>query len=270
MANSKDITGRNANILLVGDSKIGKTRFLRTVPDLYVFDFDAGMASLRDVSVEYDTFKDLDKGVVATPAYAKLGLYEYGLGWRAFWKKMQDLSEIISQGKGPKAIAFDSLTFMSMLAVNDALRTEGKGLTLPHQGTWGAHHGYFKAVFSQVTALPVRIIATAHIERKENDLLQVTEKLPLLAGKMAGMISAFFDETYYLEKAPNGVTVLRTAQTREIKAGSRWNVPDGVRADFGVIEPCFRGEPPTEAPVLTAKAAAASAQTAEVATTIKL
>lgn len=244
--NTKDIRPDTLNILLIGDSGTQKTRFMGTVPGIYVFDFDGGMASLRDSDVEYDTFKDAPKGVaVSKEQTAKTGVYKFGEAWPAFFKKLQDIGLAIDKGIGPKALGFDSLTFMSMIAVNKILLDTGHAS--PHQGTWGAHHEYFKSVFSQVTAWNIPIIATAHIHRDENDLTKVTEKLPLLAGKLAGMIGAFFDEVYYtqVETDKNGVqkaTILsrQTPQMRQAK--SRWNVPDGTLASYAEVSKFFGKE----------------------------
>lgn len=244
--NAKDIQpGQAPSILLVGDSGVGKTRFMASVPGLYVFDFDGGMASVRGHDIEYDTFKDAPRNVKVSAAQtAKTGVREFGESWPAFFLQLQKLGSLIDTGKGPKAIAFDSLTFMSMIAVNKILRDTNQ--PAPHQGTWGAHHEYFKAVFSQVTAWQIPIIATAHIERKENDLTQVVEKLPMLAGKMAGMIGTFFDEVYYLESKLNDkkerVTTVVTGQTPQMKqCKSRWDIKDGTVADYAVISKMFVG-----------------------------
>lgn len=249
MANTKDITSANSNILLVGDAGTHKTFFLGTVPGLYVFDFDGGMSILRSKSIEYDTFKDVPPGVKVTPKMTKeLGLYEYGSAWPAFFKKLQDIGQQIDAGKGPKALAFDSLTFMSMIAVGNILKSTGHDL--PHQGTWGAHHEYFKRVFGQITAWPVRIIATVHIQRDENDITKATEKLPLLAGKMAGLIGTFFDEVYFCDSKVEGgkpkFTISTTRTPQMTQAKSRWGVPDSTETSFEAISKYFGDVPSFE------------------------
>lgn len=240
--NTSQITSASSNILLVGDSGTHKTWFLGTVPNLYVFDFDGGMSILRSKSIEYDTFKEVPRGVKVSEKQKAAGLYEFGEAWPAFFKKLQEVGTAIDAGKGPSAIGFDSLTFLSMIAVNNILKSTGHDA--PHQGTWGAHHEYFKRIFSQVTAWPVRVIATAHIERKENDLTQTTEKLPLLAGKLAGLIGAFFDEVYFCDSAVDAKGVqtftIKTKATPQMRqAKSRWGVPDGVDCSWEAVSKYF-------------------------------
>lgn len=252
MPNAKDLTSASSNILLIGDSGSHKTHFLGSVPGLYVFDFDGGLSILRGKDIEYNTFKDAPPGVAVTEKMTKeLGIYKYGDAWTAFFKELQAVGKRIDEGKGPQAIAFDSLTFLSMIAINRILVDTGQ--PSPHQGTWGAHHEYFKRIFSQVTAWPVRIFATAHIERKENDLTQVTEKLPLLAGKLAGLIGAFFDEVYYAEVGDKDIKTgfpkftLKTSSTPAMRqAKSRWGVPDGSETSWAAIEKYFGPVPQHE------------------------
>lgn len=252
MSNTKDLTSANSNILLIGDSGSHKTFFLGDIPGLFVFDFDGGLSILRGRDIEYQTFKDAPPGVeVTTKMTSELGIYKYGDAWSAFFKKLQEVGAAIDKGTGPKAIAFDSMTFLAMIAVNKILRDTSQ--PSPHQGTWGAHHEYFKRIFSQVTAWPVRVVATAHMERKENDLTQVTEKLPMLAGKLAGMIGAFFDEVYYAEVGDKDAAtgfpkfLLRTNSTPQMRqAKSRWGVPDGTVTSWTAVAPYFGALPQHE------------------------
>ena len=246
MANAKNITSADTNILLIGDSGTGKTNFIGTIADagesVYVFDFDKGMATLAGKDVEYDTFKEASKGQKVLPFAKAQGVYEFAAAWPAFIKKLNDIGALIDQGKGPQNIAFDSLTFMSMIAMSHVLFSTNQDM--PHQGSWGAQQEYIKRVLNQVTAWPVRLICTAHIQRDTNDLTQVTEKLPLLTGKLAGLISAFFDEVYYTEvdTDKNGKQTfwLRTASDVAVKqAGSRLKVPNKTPSDFREVRKFF-------------------------------
>lgn len=237
MANAKDITSGDSNILIIGDSGTGKTSFIKTLPlaEVYVFDFDKGMASVRGHSIEYDTFRDVPKG---RKALKGTGLFEFGTGWNEFVKKMNALGGLMETGKGPKIIVLDSLTFMSELAMNHVLKTTDTAS--PHQGSYGAQQQYLKQVLGELTAWPVRLIATAHIQRDTNDITQVQEKLPLLTGKLAGLIGAYFDEVYFTDATVNAkgeqeVKFLTKATPSMRQAKSRWNVPDKIKADWAEI-----------------------------------
>jgi hypothetical protein len=248
--NAKDITSESGNILIIGDGGSWKTRFLASVPGIYVFDFDKGMASVKGQNVEYDTFKDNARLVTARdtkgaatsfsyppvgPILQKAGIYQYGTAWDAFYKKFLEVAKSIEAGTGPKAIGLDSLTMMSLCAVNKILKDTGH--EFPHQGTWNAHHEYFKTVFGMATAWPVRLIATAHVERKENDLTQTVEKLPMIVGKLAGLVPVFFDEVWYTSAEGDGI-VINTKQSPQLKqAKSRWNLPDKTPLTWEKIRP---------------------------------
>lgn len=244
--NTKDITSASSNILLVGDSGTHKTFFLGSVPRIYTFDFDKGMTILRGKDVQYDTFKDAPKGWNVPELQTKRdGVYPWGFGWTAFIKKLNEIGLAIDKGLGPKAIGLDSLTFMAELAMNDILRTtKTTEAGNPTIASYGALLGYMKAVLGQLTAWPIRIVVTAHIQRHENDITQIQEKLPLIAGKMSGLISAFFDEVYFCESEvlAGGVQkfTIKTKATPSMRqAKSRFGVPDGTETVFSAVEPFF-------------------------------
>lgn len=251
MANTKGITSGDANILIVGDSGTWKTRFLGTFPPgtVEVADFDKGMASLSDKSIEYETFKEPAAGQAVNDWQKKLGIYPYGEAWPAFIQWLNKIGDRIEKGKGPKVIGFDSLSFMSMIAMNKILRDNK--WDVPNQGAYGAQQEYLKRVLNQVTAWPVRLVCTAHIKRDDNLVTGISEKLPLLTGQLAGFISAFFDEVYFTDPvqvpakpaiglAPavpaSSQVVVRTKTTPSMRqAKSRWNVPDGTPLDWAEI-----------------------------------
>jgi hypothetical protein len=233
VANSKNITSGDANILIVGDSGTLKTRFFGTFPEgtVEVADFDKGMASLAGKNVEYETFKEPAAGQKVSDPQKKLGIYEYGTAWPAFVQWLNKIGDRLDTSKGPKVIGFDSLSFMSMIAMNKILRDNK--WDVPNQGAYGAQQEYLKRVLNQVTAWPVRLVCTAHVKRDDNLLTQIPEKLPLLTGQLAGFISAFFDEVYFTDvvRVPNqpDKVVVRTKATPQMRqCKSRWNVPDGT------------------------------------------
>lgn len=246
MPNARDLISTDTNILLVGDSGTFKTGFIGTIADagesVFVFDFDKGLQTIAGKNVEYETFKELDRNQAQPKFGAKAGLYKFAEGWPAFIRKLNELGERIDKGTGPQNIAFDSLTFMSMIAMNHVLLTTNQAT--PHQGSWGAQQEYLKRVLNQVTAWPVRLICTAHIQRDMNDITQVTEKLPLLTGKLAGLISAFFDEVYFTEvetdKSGKQTFTLKTTSDLNVRqAKSRLQVPNRTPTDFREVRKYF-------------------------------
>jgi hypothetical protein len=247
--NSKDITSGDANILIIGDSGTYKTGFLGTIPGIYVFDFDKGMATNRGRNVEYDTFRDAPKDAKAVLP----PLTPFATGWPKFIQKLNEIGEKISKGTGPKVIGLDSLTFLSELAMNHVVSQQSTPAI--HQGSYGAQQQYLKMVLGQLTAWPVRVVATAHIQRDTNDITQIQEKLPLLTGKLAGLISAYFDEVYFTDSNPgqdgaNNFTFMTKATPTMRQAKSRWNVPNGTKADWEVLSKFLPAIPGAPTPAL--------------------
>jgi hypothetical protein len=254
--NTANITSASSNILLVGDSGTHKTWFLGDIPGLFVFDFDRGMTVLRGRDIEYDIFKEAPRGVkVSKEQTARDGLYPWAEAWAAFTLRLNQLGAEIDVGRGPKAIALDSLTFMSDIALTKVLKDTDQ--TLPHQGTWGAQQQYLMTVLNQLTAWPVQLVCTAHLQRTDNDLTGVVEKLPLLTGKLAGRISAYFDEVYFCDSTVDAAGVQKfTVKTKATpvmrQAKSRWGVPDGTETSWGAVSKFYNAAavPPTPKAVL--------------------
>lgn len=274
MANAKDITSANSNILIVGDAGTWKTHLLGQIPGIHIMDFDRGMAINRGLDIEYDTFKDLGIGMEESEVSRREGLYRWGTAWEHFWKKCVDINEKFNKGTGPAAIGLDSLTMMSMMVINKILKDTGHASA--HQGTWGSHHEYFKTIFSTMTAWPCRVIATAHIERTTNDLTGQTEKLPLLAGKLAAMIPIFFDEVWYANverkdgKLRYWLNTMVDTNLRQSK--SRFGLPDNIPTNWEDIAKYLSDKPGLPAmPPETFKAVAPESKFSAVsATSLKM
>lgn len=257
---TSDITSAGSNILLIGDTGTHKTWFLGTVPRIYVFDFDRGMAVLRHKQppVEYDTFKEVPKGTEVGAVQSKAGLFKFGDAWPAFIKKLNEIGGLIDRGVFPyKAIGLDSLTFLSQIAMNHVLLTTDQ--KTPHQGSYGAQQEYIKLVLNTLTTWPVQLICTAHIQRDANDLTGTVEKLPLLTGKLAGFISAYFDEVYYCEssvdaKGVQEFKVITQSDSQIRQAKSRWGVPNKSPLDYEKLLPFYTAKAPEPtAPATPAK-----------------
>lgn len=219
------------SILIVGDAGTKKTTLAGQFPDPYFFDFDKGMAVLRGMKgITYDTFKDAPEGSkVFNP---EKGIYEWGRGWPAFIKKLNEIGAMMDTGTCPyKTLVADSLTMMGNLALNYVLR-EAKANNRykkddpVDQGLWGQQSRLLETTMDQLTAWDIVRIVTAHIQKDTNTVTMNVEKLPLTTGKFAGKVGAYFDEVWYIE--PKGEKlVLKTKHNATMRqAKSRYNVSD--------------------------------------------
>lgn len=242
MSNAKDL-GANPtpSILLVGDSGTHKTYFLTTVPGIFVFDFDKGMAIARGKDVEYQSFKDAP--YLSKVTSKELGIFSYGTAWPAFVLRLNQLGDGIE--KAPRPLAFDSLTTLSDICMNYVLKEAGTPGKAPQIQHWGAQIELMKTVLDQITAWPVLFVATAHIQRNTNEVTQVIEQLPLLTGKLAGKAGLYFDEVWYTQVVGKGAErkfALQTESEGMVKqAKTRHGVPVGTEASWTAVEKYFRG-----------------------------
>lgn len=250
---TKYIPDEGKSILLVGDSGTHKTYFLGGCPKLFVFDFDKGLAILRDRELEYGTFKDAPYGSkLFNPAK---GTYEWGTGWSAFVKKLNEIGAQVESNTSPYlTLGFDSITTLSAIAMNYVLKENGR---TPKDGPriqdWGAQIGLLETVMDQLTAwTSFTKIVTAHIQRDTNMLTQAVEKLPLVTGKLAGKISIYFDEVWFTDvsAAPAGKPeserkfFLKTVSDGTFRqAKSRFGVPNGTITEWSAVAPYITGVP---------------------------
>lgn len=242
MANAKDVQLTSldeASFFLIGDSGSGKTPFLAQFPDIYVFDFDKGMASVRGQDVEYDVFKD--SPYKAKVSFPDRGIYPFGTAWGKFFDKMQAIGDDISKGTCRfKTLGFDSATMMSQILMNAILKEDGEAGKPPQLQHYNAESSKLKELFDAISAWPIRKVMTVHIQRNTNDLQGTMEKLPLLTGKFAARSSIYFDEIYFIERYKEKdefKTILRTQQDGIMKqARSRYRVPDKTEATWANVE----------------------------------
>ena len=244
MANAQDITGNPLpRILLIGDSGTHKTFFLSTVPGIYIFDFDKGMAIARGKDVEYDTFKDAPRGSKAMPDH---GIYPYGRSWPEFIKRMNVIGQLIEKDEWltpeglPRPLGLDSLTTMANSAMAYVMSNDAKhGGGAPQLQHWGAQMNLLETVMDQLNSWPVPIIVTAHIQRNTNDLTQTVEMLPLVTGKLAGKVSLYFDEVYYAQVTGTGdrkkFTLKTESDAMHKQAKTRYGVKEGTETSWPAV-----------------------------------
>ena len=243
------------SILIVGDSGSHKTHFLGTLPSPFIFDFDKGLSILRGVAgVEYATFKDAPyKSKSFNP---EIGIYEYGKAYPAFLEKLNEVGAPIktkSTGKADvekpnpyKAIGLDSMTMLANCCMNYVRKEAGVGDAAPTLPQYNSQISLLRTLMDQLTSWDILKIVTAHIQRDNNKVMETTEMLPLVTGRLAGELAIYFDEVYYTKtegKGPQRKFTFITESEGLIKqAKTRYGVPTGSLVDWKAIAPYITGE----------------------------
>lgn len=254
MASTADL-GSNPypKILIVGDGGTQKTRFLAGCPSPFVFDFDNGMTSTRDLPpVEYETFKDAPW--VSAPKYGNdrmfgvdkaRGIYPWGMSWPRFIDFLNEkIWPHIEAGDWPYlTLGMDSLTTLANQSMNYTLKGDGKtGAAKVEIQHWGTQLRLLETVVEQLASWPIRLIMTAHIKRDENIVSgESKEYLPLVAGQLSGKLPIYFDEVYYMKMVQGEPTFVTQNSLMYRQAKSRHNVPTGTAAKWSAIAPFFEG-----------------------------
>lgn len=240
---------KTPSILVIGDGGTGKTRFAASCPTPFIYDFDAGMASVRDFDIEYETFKDAPWRARGKAAVNKdLGIYPWGESWPRLVNHLNDIMwEGLEAGTLPyQTVVLDSLTTLANQSMNYTLRGTAKtGEANPEVQHWGTQLRLLEFLMEQIAAWPVLLVVTAHIKRDDNLVTGTREYLPLVAGQLSGKIGIYFDEVYYTQVTGSGdkrkFTLKTTGGGLYSMAKSRYNVPDGTEATWSAIEPYILG-----------------------------
>ncbi len=238
MANAKDIADKAVapKILIFGDGGTHKTFTLAGVPNIFVFDFDAGMSIVRGRDVEYQTFKDAPQ---SWNSYPERGIFPWGTAWAEFIKQLNIIGEKIDKGE-MIPIGIDSLTTLSSICMYYIQKGDARRQSAPRRiQDWGAQIQLMEMVMDQLTAWPVPVIVTAHAQRNTNAVSEMVEILPLLTGKLAGKVGIYFDEVYYATVKGSGTEKKFALQTESYglikQAKTRYGVKDGTEASWEAV-----------------------------------
>lgn len=259
MPSSNDLHATSTpSILLIGDGGTEKTRLAVTAPKAFVYDFDAGLTSTRDLpEFHWERFKDVPFG---SKSHNKAdGFYPWGTAWPAWIDHLNDkVWPALESNEWPyETIVIDSLTTLTTQCMNYVLKNTGKtpkdSITLPE---WGSQLRLMEGVMEQLSAWAVRLIVTAHIKRDTNEQMATIEFLPMITGQLAGRIGIYFDEVYYTEVEGKGearkIKLITEATGLYRQAKSRHKVPNGTLSKWSELAKYLKAKvPPPSAPSKT-------------------
>lgn len=205
-------TPPNINLLVYGDSGIGKTRLAGSAsvvdamkPVLFI-DVEGGTFSLRELYPQVDVVR------VQT------------------WLDMQGVyDELYKGGHGYKTVVLDSLTeiqkFSMYNIMQDLIRVEkDRDPDIPSVREWGKNIEQMRKMVRAFRDLPINTIFTALAQGDRNPKTGVTVTRPQLSGKLGGEVAAFLDFVLYMyvRSTDEGLKrLLLTTQTDTVIAKDR-------------------------------------------------
>jgi hypothetical protein len=202
------------NVILYGDSGVGKTRL-------------AGTASLVP-EMSPVLFLDIEGGV---KSLAHLYRDVHVIRIKTFDELQMAYNELFDGGHPYKTVVVDSLTEVQKFGMyhimKNAVAADGnRDPDLPGIGEWGKNTNQVEKFVRAFRDLPLNTIFTALKMEDRNPRTGVTTTLPSLSGKLARNVSALVDVVgfFYVKKMPGEdeyFRLLLTQKTEEIVAKDR-------------------------------------------------
>jgi hypothetical protein len=235
---------------LVGAPKVGKTRFLGTMPKpLVVIDFDEGATALLD---DAEMRADIDSGRILVREVPPDGTIE------DVRKALNDAGALVNAGMA-RTVAIDSFTFMCKPLLQSALELENFDFDsdelrrVDMRSVVGNINRPLEFFLSRMKTWPAHLVVTAHIETRDVTKTQINRKgqpeamptgdekiVPMAYGAMRDKLSSYFDELWHITRRPKGSGSEYIIRPQEFKRefvgfGSRLNLTGDLPPDFRKI-----------------------------------
>ncbi len=252
-------------ILVYGQSKIGKTWGALTAPRPVVFDFDRGVATARSPDfikahgmrwIFYETFaeRQMKRGVPLNH-----NAFDDACKFFDEWMKPSGKWKSPSDGKTYDVgndmfdtFVIDSGTTLSEIAQykgvivlggmklshthDQAIKT---GVLIPRIQDYGTERSLVEQFVDMVKDSGKNVILLCHEKESVDDNGIVKAVVPMLTGKSAETVPLKFDEVYNLrarKKGPDIVRYLQTSADGLRKVGSRYGIPNESPWNWDTIE----------------------------------
>lgn len=240
--------------VVVGRSGVGKTFGAGTFPRPNFLDFDKGIATLRHPdfvqkygmrSVEYQQFVEKSVNSVGVPT--NHNAYDDACRYFDLWmtpaKRDQfdtwvvDTGTTLSNAAMNKAfILLGSPAFKKMSGTHQ--QALNSGLVFPKIQDYGSERSLVEQFIAMVKDSGKHFLFLCHEKELTNDDGTVVGRTLLLTGKSPEVISAMFDNVWYLGVSGAGTTLKRTLTTSYDglrNAKSRLGVPSGTEFSWDAI-----------------------------------
>jgi len=266
-------------VLVYGQSKVGKTWGALTFPRPVVMDFDRGAATARNPEfvkayglrkIFFETFPEtnVSRGIPLTH-----NAFDDACKYFDEWMKPTGKWRGVEVGRNQfDTWVIDSGTTLSEHAQYKAVivmggmklsKTHGEaiqhGLLIPKIQDYGSERSLVEQFIDMVKGSGKNVVLICHEKEQTDSNGNVTGIVPLLTGKSTESVPLKFDEVYNLrikKVGPNNVRYLQTEADGLRKVGSRYGIPneslwtwDTVQAELAKIKTSQLGQtspPPKE------------------------
>lgn len=215
--NTSDRKNTFVNVIVYGDSGVGKTSLVKTLPreTTLVLSAEDGLLSIKDHAVDYVKVKSIG-----------------------------DVLEVINDADATKYknIVVDSITELSQNhfthlknKYEQVEKRENKKAGSMGIRLWGDFLEDFSLMFKTLRGLEKNVLALALTKESENDTGKLVKK-PDVYGKSSERIIAWFDECFYMHVDKSGERRLLTDAVDTVMAKDRSGMLDKViPADIGKV-----------------------------------
>ena len=216
---SEHVSQNRVKLLLVGDSGVGKTALLASLPNagykLRVLDFDDGLDILKAfltkegvANTHFITLTDDQSSKKSALGAAQKVIFE---GWES-----DNLGSITSWGS-QDVLVIDSLTFLSEAAKRAALVKAGKKTNDQlSQADWGNAQRYVSSILAHIMSRHVacNVVVTAHMQYIDEEGKSVSMAYPASCGRsMSTTVGRYFNNVWRLDVKLVANQTTRTLRT---------------------------------------------------------
>jgi hypothetical protein len=176
----------NLNILVYGDSGVGKTRLAGSADDVpemrsvLVVDFEGGTETLKHSYPNCDTVRVES------------------------WKEVQAVyDELYASNHKYKTVILDSLSEVQKFNMYNVMQklveqNENRDVDVPSMREWGINLEQMRKFVRAFRDLPMNTIFTALMKAEKDQKTGLLVKEPLLSGKLAKEVAAFLDIVVFM------------------------------------------------------------------------
>ncbi len=246
-------------ILVYGQSKVGKTWGAYTFPRPVVMDFDRGAATARNPDfvkkyglrrIFFENFAEMNmkKGVPVSH-----NAFDDACRFFDEWMKPKGKWKTYDTGRDQfDTWVIDSGTTLSELAQYKAVVVLGQmklsksheesmkhGVLVPKIQDYGSERSLVEQFVDMVKTSGKHVVLICHEKEQTDDSGSITGIVPLLTGKSAETVPLKFDEVYNLRVKKKGTETVRTLQTMADglrKVGTRYGVPNDAEWSWDSIQ----------------------------------